>query len=412
MAFRWWRRRGKKESAEEQDITLDWEQELPELGEEPVQETPSLETGEADFDGEQESVVPVGRAEQIRYVRDCCEAIRESDRQIDAVKKEYEQVTEYLTDIQKIDRIAGDDRNNMLELCKRIHNLLQERNHFKNREMTISDRQVRRFDRYQDRLIDEIKKMYENEIYQKAIESDMGYLEKEKAYQRQVQRENMQKQTALKAMAKVLAVLIFSLFVLFVVIYYNTDVDMTYPYLGTLLLAAVSATVIFTEANKNRREVAVSEQKMNKAVGLLNRTKIKYINNVSVLDYNRQKYGVKSAAEFEAMWGEYCKAKEYERKFRENTERLSKSNDALLELLERYQVKDTEVWLVQTYAILDNREMVEIRHDLNQRRGKLRNQIEYNTKTREGYLRQIKDLIVKNPEREQEIRGVLREYRK
>ncbi len=416
MAFRWWRRKGKKkESVEEQDITLDWEQELPELGEESEEEMlPPEQKGASavNSEAEQESVVPVGRAEQIRYVRDCCEAIQESDRQIDAVKKEYEQVTEYLTDIQKIDRIAGEDRENMLELCKRIHNLLQERNLFKNREMTISDRQVRRFDRYQERLIDEIKKMYENEIYQKAIESDMGYLEKEKAYQRQVQRENMQKQTALKAMAKVLAVLIISLFVLFVVIYYNMDVDMTYPYLGTLLLAAVSATVIFTEANKNRREVALSEQKMNKAIGLLNRTKIKYINNVSVLDYNREKYGVKSAAEFEAMWGEYCKAKEYERKFRENTERLSKSNDALLQLLESYRVTDTEVWLVQTYAILDNREMVEIRHDLNQRRGKLRKQIEYNTKNREGYLRQIKNLIVQNPEREEEIRRVLREYRR
>ena len=111
-------------------------------------------------------------------------------------------------------------------------------------------------------------------------------------------------------------------------LYFNLDSNMTYPYIGTLALAAVSAVVIFTESNKNRYEITLSEKKYNKAVELLNRTKIKYVNNVSVLDYNREKFGVKNAADFEELWGEYCKAKEYERRFRENTEQLSKSNDA------------------------------------------------------------------------------------
>lgn len=67
--------------------------------------------------------------------------------------------------------------------------LLQERNQYKNRTLTITERQMRRFDRYQDELIDEIKKMYENEMYQKAIDSDMKHLEAEKAYIKENQRE-------------------------------------------------------------------------------------------------------------------------------------------------------------------------------------------------------------------------------
>ena len=340
-----------------------------------------------------EHIIPKGKAEQKRYIHDCCESVKDCDKQISIAKAEYAQVTEYLTDIQKIDRIAGEDRESLLELCKRIQRLLQERNQYKNRTFTITERQMRRFDRYQDDLIDEIKKMYQNEMYQKAIDSDIRHLEAEKAYIRENQREIIERQDFLKKLARGISVLIGSLVILFIILYFNLDSNMTYPYIGTLALAAVAAAVIFTESNKNRYEIAVSDKKYNKAVELLNRTKIKYVNNISVLDYNREKFGVKNAADFEDLWGEYCKTKEYERRFRDNTEQLSKSNDSLQRLLDSHGVNDTEVWLVQTYAILDDREMVEIRHDLNQRRQKLREQIKYNTDTKEDYEQHIRKVV-------------------
>lgn len=340
-----------------------------------------------------EHIIPRGKAEQKRYIHDCCESVKDCDKQISIAKAEYAQVTEYLTDIQKIDRIAGEDRESLLELCKRIQRLLQERNQYKNRTFTITERQMRRFDRYQDDLIDEIKKMYQNEMYQKAIDSDIRHLEAEKAYIRGNQREIIEWQDFLKKLARGISVLIGSLVILFIILYFNLDSNMTYPYIGTLALAAVAAAVIFTESNKNRYEIAVSDKKYNKAVELLNRTKIKYVNNISVLDYNREKFGVKNAADFENLWGEYCKTKEYERRFRDNTEQLSKSNDSLQRLLDSHGVNDTEVWLVQTYAILDDREMVEIRHDLNQRRQKLREQIKYNTDTKEDYEQHIRKVV-------------------
>lgn len=361
---------------------------------------------------EQESIIPVGRGEVKNFIRDCCESIAESENQVDQIKQEYEHVTEYLTDIQKIDRIAGESREVMLELCKKIKHLLQIRNQYKNREIIISDAQVRRFDLYKEDLIDEIKKMYQSEMYQQAIETDMKHLESEKKYLRQNQQEIIEKQNALKGMAKILAALIVSLIVLFVVIYYTMKIDMSYPYMGTLLLAAISATVIFVESNRNRRDMTVAERKMNKAISLLNRIKIKYINNVSALDYNRQKFQVKDAANFEMMWGEYCKAKEYERKFKENTEQLNKNNEELLALLTEYQLAEPEVWLVQCYAILDNREMVEIRHELNQRRQKLREQIEYNTNLKKSLLDKMDILVAKSPEFQQQIEKIIEEFKK
>ena len=233
----------------------------------------------------------------------------EVDTQIKNIKHEYEKVTSALTDMQKIDRITGEDRKELIDICKNIVNLVKERNNYKNRTMTITESQMRKFEPYEEILVDEIRKMYGAEAYQKAIESDISNLKKEKRLLRNEHRNIVERQTALKSMAIVLSVLIISLFVLFVVIYYTLKIDMTFPYLGTVLLAAISSTVIFIESNKNRRGIAVNERKMNKAISYMNKVKIKYVNNVNMLDYNCEKYGVTGGKDFENKWNEYCRMK-------------------------------------------------------------------------------------------------------
>ena len=238
MAF--WHRKKKKqnslraeENAQEQNLSQEVAEEM--TGEEKRLSEKELAA---------ERVVPKGKAEQKRFVQACLESIRECERQTEIARAEYGQVTEYLTDIQKIDRIAGEEREKLLELCKRIQRLLQERNQYKNRTLTITERQMRRFDRYQDELIDEIKKMYEQEAYQKALDGDLEKLHAEKKKIRKEKEDIVEKQHALKVMAKFLIALILSLFVLFVAIYFALETDMTFPYLATVLLAAISATVL------------------------------------------------------------------------------------------------------------------------------------------------------------------------
>lgn len=361
-------------------------------------------------DLEQEEPLTLSDQDKKRYVRECCESIGEIDSQIEDAKREYEKVTSRLTDIQRIDRIAGEDREEMMDACKRIMRLTKERNQYKNRSLTITEAQIRRFDPYDEILSDEIKRMYDAEVYQRAVESDMEHLEKEKQRLHKEQREIVEKQKALKGMAKVLIALIISLFVLFSVIYYALEVDMTFPYLGTILLAAISATVIFVESNRNRTGIVVVGRKINKAIGLTNRVKIKYINNRNVLDYNREKYHVKNAADFEKKWLEYRRAKEYEKKFQENTEQLNHYQEVLLALLDTRQVAEPEIWLSQTLAIVDQREMVEIRHGLNVQRGKLRERIQYNEDAKHGMISRIDRVLKENPEKKEEILAVVKEY--
>lgn len=358
----------------------------------------------------QEKPVTTGKTDAIRFVRNNCEAIAENERQIVEAKKEYEKVTSYLTDIQRIDMAREDEYREIKDMCKSILILTQERSKYKNRNLTISDAQMRKFEPFEDELVDEIKKMYNAEVYQDAIEGDIKNLKKEKDSLYSQRKEIIAKQNSLKGMTKVLAVLIISLIVLLAVIYYATKTDMTLPYLGVVALAGVAAAMLIFESSKNRRDIILVERKINKAITLLNKVKIKYINNINVLDYNCNKFGVKNAKDFEEKWNEYCKMREYERKFRENTEMLNANNENLIIMLKELGVKDADIWISRCEAIVDSREMVEIRHELNQRRQMLRERIENNEKLKEGIISQLDAMINAHPEIKGELLGIIREY--
>lgn len=358
----------------------------------------------------QDVPVTVDKNDTVRFVRENCEAIAENERQIAEAKKEYEKVTSYLTDIQRIDMASDAERKEIDDVCKSILTLTSERNKYKNRNLTISDAQMRKFEPFEDELVDEIKKMYNAESYQTAIESDISNLKKEKENLYSQKKEVVNKQNAIKGMTKILALLIISLIVLLIVIFYALKADMTLPYLGVVFLAAVSAAALIFESQKNRRDVILIEKKINRAVTLLNKVKIKYINNINVLDYNCNKFGVKNAKDFEQKWNEYCKMREYEKKFRENTEMLNANNENLVIMLKDIGVVDTDIWLSRCVAIVDPKEMVEIRHELNQRRQLLRERIENNGKLKENIIKQLDYVINESPQIRDELIQIVKDF--
>lgn len=357
-----------------------------------------------------EIIKPVYKNDQKRYVTECCQAIQEIDRQIEGVREEYQKVTDSLLDIQRIDRIGHEDKKQLVDVSKNIIKLTKERSQYKERHLSIPDVMIRKFELYEDELVDGIKNMYQSEAYQKVIDGDLEKLQEEKKKLRREKKEIIEKQNALKGISKVLICLIVSLFILFITIYYALRVDMTYPYLGTILFAAVASTLVFVESNKNRHDMTMAERKTDRAVSLLNQVKIKCVNNLNLLDYNREKFGVKDAADFEFLWNEYCKAKEYERKFRENTEQLNYYTGELLTILKGHQIKDCEIWIAQVLAIIDSREMVEIRHALNVQRQKLRDQIVYNEDAKKDFVHGINELMEENPESKQEFLEIVEKY--
>lgn len=79
----------------------------------------------------------------------------------------------------------------------------------------------------------------------------------------------------------------------------------------------------------------------------------------------------------------------------------------VLQELRKLEVKDCDIWLGQVEALVEPKEMVEVRHDLNVRRQKLREQMDYNTGIMEQCLDEIDKTGVRNPEYAVEVERIL-----
>ena len=134
---------------------------------------------------------------------------------------------------------------------------------------------------------------------------------------------------------------------------------------------------------KNQYDLKLAELKMNRAIQLLNKVKIKYVNCTNLLDYLYEKFHVNNAQELHYHWQEYMRIVEEERRFKKTAESIDFYTEEIIRELKKNGVSDAAVWGYQIEALVDPKEMVEVRHRLNVRRQKLRQRIDYNNNQEE-----------------------------
>lgn len=351
------------------------------------------------------------KSDRERYIRGYCEQIIEATRQNEEAKLEYQAVTSYLTDIQKIDRIDGEEREVLVDTARNLVTLSRERNEYQTkREIKLSEKQYKYYEKNETKLPEDIKKLEEYEAYNTKIKNDMHHLEGEKSVLKHQKKEYAASQRYLKKIAVITSILVVTMFALFYVLDSVVGKDMQLPYLLTVALAGCSALFIFLEGRKNAYNLKLAQIKLNKAITLLNTVKIKYVNSTNCIDYTCKKYNVNSALELRFQWEQYCKAKKMQIELVRNTERMNEFNIKLMDQLKQYEVADLDIWTYQAAALIDSKEMVEIRHRLNLRRQKIRERIEYNTSIKEKGFAQLTKLVEEIPDAKKEVAKVLEEY--
>ena len=114
--------------------------------------------------------------------------------------------------------------------------------------------------------------------------------------------------------------------------------------------------------------------------------------------------------ELEHIWVQYEQMRQREKQIRNNADKLSANHEKLIAQLKKYEIEDPDIWVQQPMAILEKKEMVEIRHRLNARRQKLRDRIDYNNKIKAETFEKIQVLLEQKPEFRGEIMELLRNY--
>jgi uncharacterized membrane protein (DUF485 family) len=348
--------------------------------------------------------------ERMGYIKENCEIIQESNRQTSEAKVEYQAVTSYLTDMQRITMIPPEQRENLEEAARKIINLSKERSRLQHKSPLLSDRQYHLYEGFETQIPKDLKVLRENEEYQIVIQQDIRHLEQERMALNEEQEEIISKQSFLKGIAVTTSVIVIILFFLFAVLSSYSKANFSIPFLMTVLMGMVSAFYIFMEARKNSGNVRLVQMKQNRQIMLMNKVKIKSVNNLNYLDYTYNKYMVENYAQLKTAWEEYVRMKDEARRYQSNTELLEFFHNELVHELKNFGVVDSEIWIYQPTAILDPKEMVEVRHRLNVRRQKLRERIETNDKQKEEALAAIQQTMKVYPDSREEAEKLLRRY--
>lgn len=321
--------------------------------------------------------------EREAFLRNCCDLINEAKRQRFEAKKEYEVVTAYLADIQNIDLLPPHVKKSITEMARKVINLNQERQKMQKIPPKITMAQRMALEPYEDTILEEILKMEEQENYLQVINSDIRHLESEKAsldfeLQDVMERDELGKKM-LRAAGVFIVVFLILLFILQEVAKKNVQV----PFIFTIVFGIIVAAYFYFSNRKNQYELKVAELKMNRAIMLLNKVKIKYVNCTNLLDYLYEKFHVNNAKELRYHWQEYMRIVEEERRFNKTTESIDFYTEEIVRDLKKNGISDAAVWGYQIEALVEPKEMVEVRHRLNVRRQKLRQRIDYNNSQEE-----------------------------
>lgn len=347
------------------------------------------------------------------YVRNCLEKMADATKELENLNFEYDMVTSYLKDMEEIEALPPEESEQLKECAKRVALLQDSKADFMGRPRRMTDEQFNRMERVADEVQEGYDKLTEAEEYQNLIRQDLSRLDGERHAYLYRKNEVMGIIADTKGMALICVTALGLCIVLLLLLQYFLEMDTKLGYLLTAAAAAFAITVIYVKHMDAKRELRRVETGINKLILLQNKVKIRYVNNTNLLDYLYLKYNVSSAKELNEMYQNYLLEKDEREKYQRAELDLDYSQQELLQILKRYQIKDPAIWLHQTEAILDHKEMVEIRHNLIIRRQSLRRRMDYNKDVVAGTSqKEIKELVEKYPQYAKEIMATVDEYEK
>lgn len=341
------------------------------------------------------------------YVLGHCEQIIETAKELEDEKTEYRIVTSYLTDIQTIEEMPKKDAETLRDTAHSIVTLNQSRDDYLAATQKISDSQYAMMQQDEKVLAESIKRLQANETYQAAVKRDMQYLEGEKTEWTYYRQELVDEQKFLRKLSGVLFGIMVMLFTIILVMKAGFEADVTLLFTLLVFSAAAAGCFILLKMQNNEREIKKSEVNMNHAISLLNKTKVKYVHSTNAVDYVYEKYNVHNSYELIYLWEQYQEAAREKEKFERNCEDLDYFNGQMVRLLHRYKLYDSQVWVNQPNALVDKREMVEIKHGLLTRRQKIRARIDYNMDIVQEQKEEIEQLMREFHEEIPEVREIL-----
>ncbi len=386
MAF-WNRLFGKRRKAEKQPAE-DWENIV-------------YDRDDVDFrDEEQRS----------RYITNCLEQMAEASKEINLLTGEYALVTSYLTDMEEIEALPEQEREGLNKVARQLLAQEKECERYRGKENRMDDNEYYQMRKQEDEVQEGISKLKECENYGELVRQDLKRLDRERSAFEYRRSELETMLNNLRGMSVIFMTAFVICMVLLIILQFAFEMDTKMGYLLAAGAVVVAVAVLVVRYTDSEKELSRVEKAVNKLIQLQNKVKIRYVNNKNLQEYLRIKYDTESAGALEKLWKQYLQEKEERKEFAEAEAKTEYYQKLMVDKMKNYRVSSPDRWVGHPEALLDPREMVEIRHDLIVRRQALRKQMEYNNGVAETARKEIMDIVNKYPAYAGEILAMVDKY--
>ena len=351
---------------------------------------------------------PVQRRE---YVGSGLQQMEEAARELDALEYEYNDVTSHLRDIDEIDALPPEQRNEINACAQRILESQEQQEKFSRRKSKMQDEDFERMEKLEPQAAEGISKLEEAEGYQKKIKNDLKRLDGEHEAYLFREEELVNTLENCKKLIIVVGVTLAAVVLFLIIMQFGLELNAVYGYMIAVIMAAVAFTFLYVHSSNADSELKVVKKSISRLIMLQNQVKIRYVNNTNLIDYLCLKYKVSSSKELKSLYNRYLKEAKERAEFEDAQKLLDVNQKDLIFLLRHNRVRDAEIWIHQPEALVNHNEEVEIRHSLNVQRQSLRKRMEYNRDVVAGNAKQeIEDLARQYPEYTQEILDMVARY--
>lgn len=345
-----------------------------------------------------------------KYIRSLVEQVKDASTQLDKLSYEYNVVTAVLKDMDELDALPPSEKNRIMEIAKKILHYQKEKQEYQNKKSRLTDSQFYRMEQYEDSSPRIYEDMHKAEKYREMIKDDLSRLEGEKHAFQYRKSELKHGMSDSRGMALICMLAMGLLLGMLAIMQFGFEMETGIGYVITIVVGAIALAVIYTRFVDQGKELKRVEKGMNRIILLQNTVKIRYVNNVNLLDYLYLKYNVKSAREWKTLCDVYDEEKRARTINEMNEEELDYQQSELLKILRNYQLSDARLWLRSPLALFDHREMVEIRHEHIIRRQKLRAQMDYNRRMAKEGEKELRAFIAEYPQYSKEAINMMDRY--
>ncbi|MBQ9606351.1 MAG: hypothetical protein IJV16_04170 [Lachnospiraceae bacterium] len=345
-----------------------------------------------------------------RYIKNLCDLMAECTTEIDSASKEYRYVTDYLKDCELIEQIPEEAGNQLISAAHNVVHLTKKTQSYSRKAGKLSDTLYYQMEAISEDMPKALNDLREHEDFKEIVRDDLRKLEGEKVSRQFARSEARVREISCRNIAIITVFAMGFVMLILLLMQFMFDMNVIPGFIMAAALGSITLAVSFSAFINARSIERRTTNQINQIIAKQNTVKIKFVNIQNLITYEYEKYHINSSDELAYNWKLYQEERDERMLIRRMSSELDAAEERYRKELVNANVNYPMLWLHQADAVVDRREMVELRHELVARRQGLRKRISYNSENREQAKKEVQDLVAKYPNYAHEILDIVASY--